>query len=144
MSFLLAGRVLHRYQTTEIDQVTGLLQVMPWTGTLFAAGILALMGLPPFGLFVSEFLLVRAAILSQRLWLAGIVLLLLLTAFISLVGHLNRMLYGDAAPDVVVGEHRGWAVAVLTVPVGILVALGVTLPSSISTLIHQCVAILIP
>src|SRR5438094_573731 len=84
MSFLLAGRVLHRYQTTEIDQVTGLLQVMPWTGTLFAAGILALMGLPPFGLFVSEFLLVRAAILSQRLWLAGIVLLLLLTAFISL------------------------------------------------------------
>src|SRR5205809_2122532 len=144
MSFLLAGRVLHRYQTTEIDQVTGLLQVMPWTGTLFAAGILALMGLPPFGLFVSEFLLVRAAILSQRLWLAGIVLLLLLTAFISLVGHLNRMLYGDAPPGVVVGERRGWAVAVLTLPVVILVALGVTLPSSISTLIHQCVATLIP
>ncbi|PYR30237.1 MAG: hydrogenase 4 subunit F [Acidobacteria bacterium] len=144
MSFLLAGRVLHRYQTTEIDQVTGLLQVMPWTGTLFAAGILALVGLPPFGLFVSEFLLVRAAILSQRLWLAGIVLLLLLTAFISLVGHLNRMLYGDAPPGVVVGERRGWAVAVLTLPVVILVALGVTLPSSISTLIHQCVATLIP
>jgi hydrogenase-4 component F len=101
-------------------------------------------GLPPFGLFVSEFLLVRAAILSRRLWLAGIVLLLLLTAFVSLVGHLNRMLYGDEPPDVVVGERRGWAVAVLTVPAGILVALGVTLPSLISTLIHQCVAILIP
>ena len=144
MSFLLAGRILHRYRTTEIDQVTGLLRVMPWTGTLFAAGILALVGLPPFGLFVSEFLLVRAAILAHRLWLAGIVLLLLLTAFISLVGHLNRMLYGDPPPDVDVGEHRGWAVAVLTVPVGILVALGVTLPSSISTLIHQCVATLIP
>ena len=34
------------------------------TGGLFAAGILALVGLPPFGLFISEFLLIRAAMLA--------------------------------------------------------------------------------
>jgi formate hydrogenlyase subunit 3/multisubunit Na+/H+ antiporter MnhD subunit len=32
---------------------------MPWTAGLFAVGILALIGLPPFGLFVSEFALSR-------------------------------------------------------------------------------------
>ena len=143
-SFLLAGRVLHRYQTTEIGEVTGLLRVMPWTGHLFAAAVLALVGLPPFGLFVSEFLLVRAAVLTRRLWLAGLVLLLLLTAFVSIVGHLNRMLYSDAPAGVRVGERRGWAVMVLAASVGVLVALGVTIPSSISTLIHQSVASLLP
>jgi len=143
-SFLLAGRVLHRYNTTEIERVTGLLRVMPWTGPLFAAGILALVGLPPFGLFVSEFLLVRAAILTRHFWLAGIVLLLLLTAFVSLLGHLNRMLYGQAPAGVRVGERAGLTVAALAVSMGLLVVLGVTLPSSISTLIHQSVAALIP
>src|SRR5207247_1081933 len=94
-SFLLAGRVLHRYDTTEIGKVTGLLQAMPWTGALFAAGILSLVGLPPFGLFVSEFLMVRAAVMNGRLWLTALLLLLLLTGFVSLLSHLNRMLYGE-------------------------------------------------
>src|SRR3970282_34822 len=30
--FFLAGRVLHRYRTTEIRGVSGLLPAMPWTG----------------------------------------------------------------------------------------------------------------
>jgi hydrogenase-4 component F len=139
MSFLLAGRILHRYETTEIGKVTGLLRVMPWTGSLFAIGILALVGLPPFGLFVSEFLLVRAAVLAGRFWVAGIVLALLFIAFTSLVNHLNRMLYGDAPEGIVVGERRGWSVAALAASVGVLVVLGVTLPRPIATLITESV-----
>jgi hydrogenase-4 component F len=143
-SFLLAGRILHRYETTEVAGVTGLLRVMPWTGALFAASILALMGLPPFSLFVSEFLLVQAAILDRKLWLAVAVLALLLTAFVSLLSHLNRMLYGSAPEGMRVGEHRSWPVVALLVPVVILVVLGVTLPTALSTLIHQSVANLVP
>ena len=143
-SFLLAGRILHRYETSEIRGVTGLLRVMPWTGALFATGILALMGLPPFGLFVSEFLLVQAAVVNRKLWLAAIVLALLLTAFISLLTHLNRMLYGNALEGVPVGEHRSWPVVALLVPVVLLVVLGVTLPTALSALIHQSVANLVP
>ncbi len=144
MSFLLAGRILHRYETTEIGKVTGLLRVMPWTGSLFAIGILALVGLPPFGLFVSEFLLVRAAVVTGRFWVAGMVLALLFIAFTSLVNHLNKMLYGDAPPGVLVGEHRAWSLAALAVAVGVLVVLGVTLPQPISTLITQSVRGVIP
>jgi hydrogenase-4 component F len=143
-SFLLAGRILHRYETTEISGVTGLLRAMPWTGSLFATGILALVGLPPFGLFVSEFLLVQAAVVDRKLWLAVIVLALLLTAFVSLIGHVNRMLYGVAPEGVRVGEQRSWPVAALLVPVVILVVLGVSLPGALSTLIHQSVANLVP
>ena len=139
-TFLLAGRVMRRYQTTEIGQVTGLLHAMPWTGVLFAAGILALIGVPPFGLFVSEFLLVRAAAVSGRVWVAAVVLVFLLAAFVSLLRHLNQMLYGEAPPRVQIGEPRGWRLVALTVPILLLIALGVAVPGSI---IQQCVDSLI-
>src|SRR5206468_5063934 len=38
MLFFLSGRVLQRYRTTQIGKVAGLLQTMPATGGLFAAG----------------------------------------------------------------------------------------------------------
>lgn len=143
-SFLLAGRLLQRYKTTEIGGITGLFQTMPWTGALFAAGILALVGLPPFGLFVSEFLLVQAAVVEGQVWLAAVVLLLLLTAFVSLLSHLNRMLYGVVPEGVRAGEHRSWEILALAVPLAILVVLGVTLPTPISALIRHSVGSLVP
>ena len=75
--FLLAGRVLQRYRTTEIAGVSGLLRVMPGTGWLFLAGRLALVGLPPFGLFVSEFALLPGGLRGGPTWLMGVVLVLL-------------------------------------------------------------------
>ena len=143
MAFLLAGRVLGRYQTTEIDGVSGLLKTMPWTGPLFAAVVLALVGLPPFGIFLSEFLLVRAAVMSGHLWLAAALLVLLLTAFISLMNHLNRMLYGSAREGVKVGEARGWGVIALGACALVLAALGLALPQHVTALLHQSVANLI-
>ena len=142
LSFLLAGRILHRYDTTEIESVTGLLRVMPWTAALFAAGILALAGLPPFGLFVSEFLLVRAAVTAHRPWLAGAVLLLLLTAFVSLIRHLNRMLYGEPPAGVAEGERRSWTLAALTGSAAVLVLFGTVLPVRLAALIQHCADIL--
>jgi hydrogenase-4 component F len=143
-SFLLSGRILHRYDTTEIAGVTGLLKVMPWTGALFASGILALIGLPPFGLFVSEYLIVRAAIAADKHWLAAVVLALLLAAFISLVGHLNRMLYGSPPEGVRAGEPGGWALLPLVASAVVLVVLGVVLPAPLSRLIDQSVGGLVP
>jgi hydrogenase-4 component F len=144
MSFLLAGRILHRFGTTEIGKVTGLLRVMPWTGSLFAVGILALIGLPPFGLFVSEFLLIRAALSANRAWVAATVLVLLLTAFISLIGHLNRMLYSEAPEGVQVGERCGWPVLALAASAAVLVVLGVTLPMPLAMLIQRSADTLLP
>jgi hydrogenase-4 component F len=144
MAFLLAGRILQRYDTTEIARVSGLLRVMPWTGGLFAAGVLALVGLPPFGLFVSEFLLVRAAIVTGHLWIAGTVLVLVLVGFVSLLNHLNRMLYGPVPEGLLVGERAGWPVLALAGCAGVSVMLGLALPGQLTTLISRTVAIITP
>jgi hydrogenase-4 component F len=142
VSFLLAGRILQRYRTSEIAGVTGLRQAMPWTAGLFAAGVLALVGLPPFGLFVSEFLLIRAAILQRQFALTAVVLALLLTAFVSLIAHLNRMLYGHVPDGIEAGERRGWPLAALACPAVILAILGVVLPGPLAALVEQTVGAL--
>ncbi|PYM64269.1 MAG: hydrogenase 4 subunit F [Candidatus Rokuibacteriota bacterium] len=52
--FLLAGRIRAAYDSAEVLAVRGLLGPLPRTGGAFLAAMLALMGLPPFGLFTSE------------------------------------------------------------------------------------------
>lgn len=141
MMFFLAGRVLHRYGTTEIGRVSGLLKVMPWTGGLFAAGMLAVIGLPPFGLFISEFALFRAGFAAGRPWLMGLVLALLAVAFVSMIGHLNRMLYGAPTAGVPVGERDLWPLVPLGACVATLVLLGVVLPAPLQALLRQIVEI---
>jgi hydrogenase-4 component F len=141
MMFFLAGRVVQRYGTAEIAEVSGLLKIMPWTGGFFAAGVLAIIGLPPFGLFMSEFALFRAGFAAGRPWLMGLVLALLTVAFVSMIGHLNRMLYGAAPADTRRGEGNPWPLVPLGVCVAALVVLGVTLPPPLETLLEQIVEI---
>ncbi len=142
--FLLAGRILHRYRTTDIARVSGLLQTMPGTGWLFLAGGLALIGLPPFGLFVSELILLRAGFAAGRTWLMGAVLALLAVASVGLVAHANRMLYGPSPPGVPVGEREPWRLLPLALSLGALVVLGLTVPAPLATLLTRVADIVGP
>ena len=63
--FMLSGNILLKYRTTDIRRVRGLLRASPLTGGAFLAGTLALVGLPPFGPFISEFIIFRAGIESN-------------------------------------------------------------------------------
>ncbi|HEU5197898.1 MAG TPA: proton-conducting transporter membrane subunit [Methylomirabilota bacterium] len=145
MMFLLAGRVLHRYRTAEIEGVGGLLRVMPWTGGFFAAGMLALLGLPPFGMFVSEFALVRAGFAAGRPLTMALVLALLAVGFVGVLGHMNRMLYGPPPGGVLVGEGgRRWAFLPLGACLAALVVLGLTVPPAVERLLAGIASIVAP
>ena len=142
--FFLAGRVLRRYRTTEIGRVSGLLRAMPWTGGLFLTGALALVGLPPFGLFVSEFALFRAGFAAGRPWLMGLVLLLLTVAFVGLIAQVNRMLYGPLPAGAVAGEDAPWRLVPLGLCIAALVVLGLTLPPPVASLLARIAEIVGP
>jgi hydrogenase-4 component F len=142
MLFLLSGRILHRYESAEISGVSGLLKTMPLTGGLFAAGVLAIIGLPPFGLFTSEFLLVKAGFAAGRAWLMVAALVLLAVAFIVMLRVLHKMLYGAAPENIAAGEPDRWQTGVLGLSVAALVVLGLAVPAPLVMLLNQCVAIL--
>lgn len=124
MMFFLSGRILDRYRTTELGGVSGLLRAMPVTGGLFASGMLALVGLPPFGMFLSKFALVRAGFATGHPWLMAAVLALLLIAFVALLSQVHRMLYGAPPDGVAVGEGSRWGLVPLGLCAVLLVALG--------------------
>src|SRR4029077_21221107 len=104
--------------------------------------IVALIGLPPFGLFVSEFALFRAGFAARHYWLMGATLALLVVAFISFINHLNNMLYGVVPEGVDAGEPdgRGWLVPLLA-PLSVLIILGLTQPAPVVTLLNRIMEI---
>jgi hydrogenase-4 component F len=144
MMFFLSGRILDRYRTTELGRVSGLLSTMPVTGGLFAAGMIALVGLPPFGLFLSKFALVRAGFAADRPWLMAVILALLVMAFVALVAHLNRMLYGTPPAGVAVGETEFFGLVPLVLCAAVLVVLGLTVPGPVGALLTRIVEIAAP
>jgi len=75
---------------------------------------LAIIGLPPFSIFVSEFALIRAGFDEGRPWLMGFVLTMLAIAFVVLLKVLNQMLYGKPPEDVQKGEADGWQISLLS------------------------------
>jgi hydrogenase-4 component F len=98
--FLLAGNVLAVFLTKNVSGVRGLCRALPVTGALWVAGVLALTGMPPFGAFVSELSILRAALAGERFLLAGIFLLLLAMAFIGITTAGMRMAQGQAAASI--------------------------------------------
>jgi hydrogenase-4 component F len=93
-AFYAAGLVLLRYGHKNIEGVTGLLRQMPLVGGAMLLATLALAGLPPFGLFISEILIASGAY-DERPWIAYVFLGLLAVAFAALVYQVFRMVFGE-------------------------------------------------
>ena len=105
--FLGAGAVLHGTGTREIDHLGGLLKRMPWTGSLFLLGAVAISGLPPLNGFVSEFLILLGALKGSVLSGAAIAVpSLALIAGLALIGGLAAACFTKAFGMVFLGEPR--------------------------------------
>ncbi|MGZ0153489.1 proton-conducting transporter transmembrane domain-containing protein [Kribbella sp. WER1] len=133
--FCTAGEILNREHTTRIASVRALFTRAPLLAGLFATGLVALLGLPPFSLFTSELALLRAGLNTHLLWPVAAVLLLLLVAFTAITTKTTSLLLGPekltggvtpggAAPAEGVGV-RGVVVVPLVVGLVLVAVLGV-------------------
>lgn len=139
--FMLSGNILLKYRTTDIRRVRGLLRAAPLTGGAFLTGTLALLGLPPFGPFISEFIIFRAGIQSNG-WVAVIGIVLLVVVFAGMLASVNQMLYGEPPDKLARGEVLKWSMAPLAINFALLVALGLTLPSALVDALNQAIAVI--
>ena len=108
-----AGEILTREGSTRIDAIRGLFARTPVLAGLFAIGLAALLGLPPFSLFVSELGLIRAAIGEGAGWVAAVVLVLLLVVFVAVTSKTAGILLGGAPPEP--PGHSGGGVGTATI-----------------------------
>jgi len=92
--FFAVGHIAQAKGTQRIADVSGLSVTHPALALGFALGVIAIAGLPPFGVFMSEFLLVSSAIARQPL-LTLVFVTGLLVAFAALLLRLHGLLFGE-------------------------------------------------
>jgi hydrogenase-4 component F len=139
--FLLSGRIRAAYASMEIETVKGLLARLPVSGPLFFAAMLALVGLPPFGLFVSEVMIIGAGLSGGHVAAALTALVLLVIAFAGLLGALQRMLHGEAAGR---GTEPRWAALPMVAALLLLVLTGLAWPPGLAATLTAIVAVIGP
>jgi hydrogenase-4 component F len=92
--FFTVGHVAQVTGTQKIADIRGLTTSHPMLGWTLVAGVAAIAGLPPFGVFTSEFLILTSAF-SFGPALALIAAFGLLVAFGALLLHLGRVAFGE-------------------------------------------------
>jgi hydrogenase-4 component F len=143
--FLLSGNIREAYGSTRIVSVRGLLHARPWTGGLFLAGTLALLGLPPFSLFVSEVMILRAGFLAGHPAVTALLILLILVIFVFFLGYVNRMLYGRPPEEMpAAGESRPLEMLPLAANLAVLLAAGIVVPAPLLRLLRLAAGVIHP
>jgi len=153
--FLTSGDVALRYRTREAAGVRGVLVAVPVTGAALLLGSFAVLGSPPFGLFLSEFTILRAGFASASPALPLLLLAFLAVAFIAFARTTTGMSTGEppgaepaaAGPDVRTSPYHGRGAgltAVIPVVVGlvVLLVLGLWIPAGLDTVIRHSIAVL--
>jgi hydrogenase-4 component F len=91
--FFAVGHVSQVKGTQKIADIGGLTVSHPWLGWGLVAGVVAIAGLPPHGMFMSEFLIVSSTFARQQ-WLAVPLVAGLLVALGALLLRLNGVAFG--------------------------------------------------
>jgi hydrogenase-4 component F len=92
--FFAVGHISQVKGTQKIADIGGLTETHPLLGWGLVVGVIAIAGLPPLGVFMSEFLIVSSTFARQPL-LAVVLVLGLLVAFGALFLRLNTLAFGE-------------------------------------------------
>ena len=139
--FLLAGRIRAAYDSAEVLDVRGLMGPLPRTGGAFLAAMLALMGLPPFGLFTSEVMIFGAGFGEGPVGVAAVGLALLVLAFAGLLRTTQTMLHGVPARPPVHASLGAWPAVPVLVALLLLVLTGLAWPPGLALALDRIAAV---
>jgi hydrogenase-4 component F len=112
LMFFGAGNVMRSFGTKEIGDIRNVWICYPVQGSLWLAGAAAITGAPPFGLFLSELVILRAGLERAYDWAVYAMIILLIVIFIGFLNHFREM-YFEGEPQ---AERRpldvsGWCIA---------------------------------
>ena len=135
--FLTAGRLRAVYRTNEVKALSGVIRVLPFSGLLFAVGVFALLGFPPFGSFMAEMLILSGIVQAGNLIAFTLMCTMLTIIFVATGRSIFPMIWGPSdRPRAPVNET--WVTALPKLGfVTVLILLGVYTPAPVSALLLQ-------
>ena len=140
--FFAAGNVRQNYGTLRMERIGGLARSFPKTALALALGSLAIVGLPPFALFVSEFAILNAAFSQSRIWVAAAFLVTLTVVFGGMLHHLFGMFFRETKITPMPARMAFSEALPIAIAVVGLVWFGVHIPAGFKDLINQAIAVL--
>ena len=136
--FFTVGHASQMHMTQEMKEIKGLFKGNPLVGWGLMFGVLAIVGMPPFGIFTSEFLILTATIKEAPLW-TPFLLLGLGVAFAALLRRVQPMVSGEAPPN----QH---SIKVSNIPVmlhmTLVLIVGLYIPAFLDQWFHTAVELL--
>jgi hydrogenase-4 component F len=136
--FFAVGHATQKAGTQIMDEIRGLIRVSPTVGWGLMLGALAILGMPPFGVFASEFLIVTTAMREQP-WATPFLLIALGLAFASVFHRVQPMVFGETT-------HKPLAHPPALIPVfvhlGLGLMLGLYIPPYLDAWYRQAAAML--
>jgi hydrogenase-4 component F len=136
--FFAVGHVAQVKGTQKIAEIRGLTETHPVLGWSLVVGVVAIAGLPPLGIFTSEFLVVSSTFARAPLLAIPLVVGILI-AFAALLLRLNGLAFGE--PRGGTGSVEASYVPMFAHLALVLVA-GVYLPSPLVTWFQNVAALL--
>jgi len=122
--FFAVGHAAQKSGTQLMENIRGLVRVSPRVGWGLMLGTAAILGMPPFGVFASEFRILTTAI-AQQPWAAPILLVSLGVSFAAIFGKVQPMAFGD--PSAARLPHRPALLPVFT-HLALVLLLGLYIP----------------
>jgi hydrogenase-4 component F len=139
MLFLVAGNILTAFRTKRVAEVQGVLGILPVSGVLWVGGFLAITGSPPFGPFLSEFTIFKAAVDGGNGVAAVVYLILLALIFIGMITAALRMAQG-APEKVAMNVSRAEGSLSIASPLALallILLLGVYIPPPLRDILRE-------
>ncbi len=134
--FFTSGHLYYLFRTKEIDKVRGIYRVSPFVGAVFFLGVLAIAGMPPFSIFVSECLILCAGFTVRQYAVSVLLLILLSLVFIGFLKQANRMTFGEPGVPTA-GPKSPVMDSVLGVGLTVTLMMGVFIPGPLRQLLEQ-------
>lgn len=93
--FFTAGHASQTAGSQRMEDIRGLVGVSPTIGWGLMLGSIAILGLPPFGVFASEFLILTTA-MREHPWATPFLLIALGVAFAAILSKVQPMVFGES------------------------------------------------
>lgn len=141
--FFSSGSISQKYQTKSIADTSGIIKTMPVTGFMFLIGGLAIIGMPPFNIFMSEFLMLSSGFSSENFLASALVILFLVVIFASFGKHLLHMVFGNPKSEMKKEDLGKLSILPMIILVSIIFIMGIYVPEPLQTLIEDATKIIL-
>lgn len=136
--FFCAGEAVRAYRTNNMNQMYGMIKLMPFTGMAMFLGFFALVGMPPFSIFISKLSILISAFEGRYYLVATFTLIFIALAFAGLIYHISRIVLGKASQTMVVQKESLSSKAALLFLGLFIVGFGLKIPQGFLNLLIDC------